>query len=226
MGGLVGNSRGKRHIRCGALAILLIGTAACGTSTSATNAVHRAVVTTSTTVPGTTSTTAPVAVVAPGKNALAHLGETFVLMATLPSATPPETAIVKATLDRVTDPAPGSPYGDPTPPAPHNRWVELRFTLSNAGNMTVPAYQGDEYILSLEGAVNQINAFEGFPPPSMKCGEPVGGNVKRTGLNPGESTTGCVAVELPIGVPVVNASVTLLFSGDGIDGATGEWMVH
>jgi hypothetical protein len=104
--------------------------------------------------------------------------------------------------------------------------VALRFTLSNVGNTTVPCYEGDEYQLSLVWAfdsdVNEDSGYTTLGLPANIChdiSDPV-----FNGLAPGTTATGVIPLELPIGVPVVNALVNLDFAGEA-GGPRAEWLV-
>ena len=172
--------------------------------------------------PKSTTTTGPTP--APGPSLeVAHLGQTLTLTAPAEQLTTgPETSVVKATLDQVIDPFSSSPLV----PGAGDRVVALRFTLSNVGNTTVPCYEGDEYQLSLVWAfdsdVNEDSGYTTLGLPANIChdiSDPV-----FNGLAPGTTATGVIPLELPIGVPVVNALVNLDFAGEA-GGPRAEWLV-
>ncbi len=172
--------------------------------------------------PKTATTTGPSPTPSPSLE-IGHLGQTLTLTApTQQLTTGPETPVVKATLDQVIDPAPSSPLV----PGAGDRVVELRFTLSNAGTTTVPCYEGDEYQLSLVWAFDSdINEGAGYTTlglPASICHDVT--DPVFHGLAPGATATGLIPLELPIGVPLVNALVDLDFAGE-TGGPRAEWLV-
>jgi hypothetical protein len=154
---------------------------------------------------------------------VAHLGGTLSL--TAPSAqlgAVVERPDIQVTLDGVIDPAPSS-LGVP---GARDHVVAVRFTLSNVGSATVPCYEDDEYQLSFnwefDSDSNESSGYTALGLPSGICAhvsDPVA-----NGLAPGATATGDIAVELPIGVKVVNVLVGMGFAGSG-DGTTAEWLV-
>ena len=170
----------------------------------------------STTAPvsATTSTTVSVGSVPPTNTEVAHLGGPLTLTASQPLPAQVETSVVKITLDQVIDPAPVSAFGMPMP---NDRWVALRFTLSNMALVYVPNTGGVRGQLYVDWAVNEIREFV---PLSTCDNHPV-----QFGLSARETVTRCLAVQLPIGVPVVIASATLLYASSGSNQTTGEWLV-
>jgi hypothetical protein len=156
---------------------------------------------------------------------VAHLGGTLAFTATKQLTTGLQKAAIHITLDDVIDPAPpeaGSGVG--------YRNVELRVTIANVGDVTVPDMdEGDEYVLSIEWALdpdrtNDDDArglqFEGLP--SASCGSTPTQFVN--GVAPGQSVTGCVPFDLGDGVAVTSASARLLYAGYG-DQPIGEWLI-
>jgi hypothetical protein len=185
--------------------------------------------TTSVPTPTTTPTTRTIPPFVPSE--VAHLGETLSFTATQHLTPGLETAAVRITLDNVIDPAPGDLDSDV--PQVDNRNVELRVTVDNVGDVTVPATgQGDEDVLSIEWALDVDSAngdgvptyqFEGLP--SATCtGAPT--NFPQPGIAPGQSVTGCVQFfDLENVTSVHNATALLLFVGAGSGAAPGEWLI-
>ena len=190
--------------------------------------------TTSTTTPVPPSSTFPVPTTAPPgaavvptptRNVVAHVGGTLTLTASYQLSTGPEHAAVDVTFDRVIDPAPGSPYGTPTAarPRPLGRF---RVPLTNVGNVTVPWYQGTSTHSRSHGT-STISSSSGASWPSRTPAAALStGICPAPGSSPGTTTTGCLPVELPEGVPVVSASTTLMLAGVGDDDTTAQWSVH
>jgi hypothetical protein len=117
------------------MAILTSGTTACGISETSARPHDHVAPTISTTAPTSPTATSTKAFV---KNEVAYLGATLTLTALLQRTPPIESPDVRVTLDRVIDPASEATLGLPKL---HDRWVELEFTLSNAGHVTVPVMQ-------------------------------------------------------------------------------------
>jgi len=138
-------------------------------------------------------------------------------------------AAVDITLDNVIDPAP--PFSGSDAPALGNRNVELRVTLANVGDITVPDLdQGDEYVLSIEWQLDPdianhdgVAVYQNEGLPIASCS---GGTTQfLNGVTPGQSVTGCVPF---YGVwditAVTSASAILLYAGI-YNGSPGEWLI-
>jgi hypothetical protein len=104
----------------------------------------------------------------------------------------------------------------------------LRFTLDNVGTATVPFYQGDEYVLSMEwdldsdsGASYEIESLPGVSRPCGSFNEKLG----NAPLTPGTTITGCLAFDIGVGIPVKSVSVTLLFAGHEFNDTNAEWLI-
>jgi hypothetical protein len=123
---------------------------------------------------------------------VAHLGGTLDLTATKDLTTGLQTAAVHITLDNVIDPGPRGSGSEI--PVPGTRNVELRVTIANFGDVTVPSLEGDPYILSIEWALDPTYAnqdgvpvyeYEGLP------GSCSGGTAQfSNGIAAGQSVTG------------------------------------
>jgi len=173
-------------------------------------------------LPGTApTTTGPVTV--PG---IAHLGGTLVLQAASLTGIP---TALSLTLDQVVDPVP--PALDAG--ASGDRFVQLHFAVKNDESASFTDQQ-PPYYPPLMVAVDNT----GYTDVSGAQPWPYGGYVPAATDIPGSpasctptltiparaTATDCFAFELPVGVPVVIASVALDV-GDSPDGTLGEWLM-
>jgi hypothetical protein len=158
---------------------------------------------------------------------VAHLGGTLPFTAQL-SGSP--NAALRITLDSVIDPGP--PGSGQEIPTAGTRNVELRVTLTNDGDATVPVLnEGDEYILTMQWQLDvdiaygdgvPIYQYEG-PPSATSSG--AGTDFPQPGITPGQSVTGCVLFfDISDGSTVHNATALLLYAGI-YNGAPGEWLI-
>ena len=155
------------------------------------------------------ATTAP-ATPSDGVTGIARLGETLTLNASGQVSQGPEIPKLTMTLDQVIDPAP-TPSGPSIQPlVPGDRWVALRFTISNVGNVTIPCYENGEYALGLEWAFDpEANGDGGY----STIGLPSCGHGQYIGLASGVTTTSDVPIQIPNGVPVVRATTEMGYAG-------------
>jgi hypothetical protein len=160
-------------------------------------------------------------------SAVAHLGGTLAFTAQLGSGAP--TAALRITLDQVIHNP--EPYGSSPAYQSGVRDVELKVTMKNVGDVTVPVAEGDEYELSIEWALDpDLGNADGVPTyeyeglPSPTC---IGAmtNFPQPGILPGESVTGCVDFgDISTGISVHSATALLLYAGT-YNGAPGEWLI-
>jgi hypothetical protein len=178
------------------------------------------------TIPTTTSTTRSRTTSKFQPSQIAHLGGTLALTATAPGF---QTAAIHITIDSVIDPAPDGPGSEAT--APGNRNVELRVTIANVGDVTVPDLgQGDENILSIEWALDPNYANPDGVPVYQDEGLPTescsGGAAQFTnGIAPGQSVTGCVPYYGVWDTTAVTSATALLLYAGRSNGAPGEWLI-
>lgn len=162
-----------------------------------------------------------------------HLGGTLAFLAinSFLAATPqvPTKAFLNVTLDHVIDPAtPSSDAGS----TPGDRWVELEFAVKNRDSTPFvdrapPYYPPLRFVVDNTSYANEPGAqplpHEGYP--SVDAFSPQHGRCARDlTIAPGATATACIGFQLPIGVPVVLASVALAL-GDSGYGTLGEWLV-
>jgi hypothetical protein len=208
-----------------AVIALAMGTAACRPPDPALPA-HRHVVGTSPTLPESTTGTAPTTTGPVTVPAIAHLGGTLGLQATSLTGS---TTSLSLTLDQVVDPVP------PTLDAAESgdRFVQLRFAVKNDGPASFTDAQ-QPYYPPLAVAVDNTGytdvsgaqplPYGGYSPAANDApGSP--GSCAPTLTIPAQTVaTDCFVFELPVGVPVVIASVALDL-GDSPDGSLGEWLM-
>jgi peptidylprolyl isomerase len=150
-------------------------------------------------------------------SSVAHLDGTLTVASPplSPLSSPPT---VRITLDQVIDPG-AAPEPPPWNPLPKDeRFVDLRVTMSNIGDVFVPCSGGQEYVLTITWEIDST--------------ESVGGNGYLThgppepcrGLVPGATSTGDIVVIMPVGVPVTNVVVFMGYAG-AASGSEVEWFV-
>jgi peptidylprolyl isomerase len=148
-----------------------------------------------------------------------------------------ETERVSVTLNHLIDPAPASlstvnvtpAFQGSTAPIPGDRWVELEFAVTNESPAPFVDQEGS-YNPSLSFAVDNastLNEKGAQPEPTQ------GYEFLSTGpgtcsqflvVPPGATEPGCVGFQVPVGVPIVIASVALNLNNSP-DGSLGEWLV-
>jgi hypothetical protein len=214
-----------RGILLAVVGLVAVGTSACSHRVVASHPPHHALAPNSIPADPGPAVTAPPPATADAPE-VAHLGGSLVLRAvdSMSSST-----LLSVTLQNVIDPDPPSPDAS----APGARWVELRFTVADDEDAAfTDEVKNDDPPLTFEvdntGYVNaagaQPSAYGGYSPAA--AGTPgVPGSCRQTlTVAARASAVDCLAFALPIGVPVVIASVALDL-GDSAYGTLGEWLL-
>lgn len=215
----------------GVLISLVCASAVWSTATSPTVASYHAAVTST-----TAATVTTIATNAPTDDAtVTHLGGTVLLRAvnSFLAATPevPTDALLSITLDHIIDPAqPSSTDGT----IAGDRWVELLFALKNADSKPFIDQQ-PPYAAPLTFVVDNTSYdYEPGAQPLPHEGYASVGTFTPSGpgrcapaltIEPGATALACLGFQVPIGVPVVLASVALTL-GNSAYGSLGEWRIR
>ena len=159
--------------------------------------------TTTTTAPTTTTTTPPTTTTTRPPSAFVGSTLSFQDDSGVPYT---------VTLTQVIDPAQGA--DEFTTPNPGDRFIGAMFTITDTGNgATSDDANGDATVVGTDDQTYQAD-FDSL----AECTNFNDGEYQ---LNPGESATGCVTFQLPIGVSVSKVE----WSPDIFDSTFGEWSV-